>query len=110
MLKHGLAAKPVWVTEFGWATQNTSQYYEYGNQMSFEQQADYLVRAVQYTHTHYAGWLTGMFVWNLNFASRGPARAIHCMSRRRLGSSMAIGAHDLRILPSRTCPNSADPA
>ena len=68
MLKHGLAAKPVWVTEFGWATQNTSQYYEYGNQISFEQQADYLVRALQYSHTHYRGWLTGMFVWNLNFA------------------------------------------
>ncbi len=68
MLKHGLAAKPVWVTEFGWATQNTSQYYEYGNQIPYEQQADYLVRAIQYTHTHYRGWLTGMFVWNLNFA------------------------------------------
>jgi hypothetical protein len=68
MLKHGLAAKPVWVTEFGWATQNTSQYYEYGNQITYEQQADYLVRAIQYSHTHYRGWLTGMFVWNLNFA------------------------------------------
>jgi len=68
MLKHGLAAKPVWVTEFGWATQNTSQYYEYGNQITYEQQAEYLVRAIQYTHTHYRGWLTGMFVWNLNFA------------------------------------------
>ncbi len=68
MLKHGLAAKPMWVTEFGWATKNTTQYYEYGNQISFEQQADYLVRAVQYAHTYYSGWLTGMFVWNLNFA------------------------------------------
>ena len=68
MLKHGLAAKPVWVTEFGWATQNTSQYYDYGNQITYEQQAEYLVRAIQYTHTHYRGWLTGMFVWNLNFA------------------------------------------
>lgn len=68
MLKHGLATKPVWVTEFGWATTNTTPGYEYGNQLSMEQQADYLVRAIQYTHTHYSGWLTGMFVWNLNFA------------------------------------------
>jgi hypothetical protein len=68
MIKNGLSSKPVWVTEFGWATANTSQYYEYGNQISFDQQADYIVRAVNYSRVHYSNWLTGMFVWNLNFA------------------------------------------
>lgn len=68
MVKNGIAHKPVWVTEFGWATQNTSQYYEYGNQISYEMQADYIVRAITFARTHYASWLTGMFVWNLNFA------------------------------------------
>lgn len=68
MVKNGIANKPVWVTEFGWATQNTSQYYEYGNQISYDMQADYLVRAIQFARTYYASWLTGMFVWNLNFA------------------------------------------
>ncbi|RLT23222.1 MAG: hypothetical protein DWI30_04115 [Chloroflexi bacterium] len=68
MIKNSLSSKPVWVTEFGWATANTSQYYEYGNQISFDQQADYIVRAVNYSRIHYSNWLTGMFVWNLNFA------------------------------------------
>jgi hypothetical protein len=68
MIKNGLSSKPVWVTEFGWPTANTSQYYEYGNQISFDQQADYIVRAVNYSRVHYSNWLTGMFVWNLNFA------------------------------------------
>jgi hypothetical protein len=68
MLQYGLMEKPVWATEFGWATWNTSSGYEFGNQISYETQATYLVDAVQYARTHYSGWLTGMFVWNLNFA------------------------------------------
>jgi hypothetical protein len=68
MLQYGLMEKPVWATEFGWATWNTSPGYEFGNQISYETQAAYIVDAVQYARTYYGGWLTGMFVWNLNFA------------------------------------------
>lgn len=79
MLQYGLMTKPVWATEFGWATWNTSAGYEFGNQISYETQADYIVQAYQYARQYYAGWMTGMFVWNLNFAIswRAAGNAFH---------------------------------
>ncbi|MEN9936913.1 MAG: hypothetical protein RLZZ387_3492 [Chloroflexota bacterium] len=67
MEQHGMADKPVWITEFGWATQNSSPGYEFGNAVSYEQQADYTVRAMRWTRERYP-WVQAMFVWNLNFA------------------------------------------
>jgi len=67
MAKYGLDNKPVWITEFGWATQNTSPGYEFGNAVSYQQQADYIVGAMKLTHERYP-WVEAMFVWNLNFA------------------------------------------
>lgn len=86
------------MTEFGWATQNTTQYYEYGNQISYEMQADYLVRAVQYARTYYGSWLTGMFVWNLNFAIPWNAEKIRSTNKHHLVCSMATGARGQPIL------------
>ncbi|WP_026370163.1 cellulase family glycosylhydrolase [Kallotenue papyrolyticum] len=67
MEEHGLGDKQIWITEMGWATQNVTPGYEYGNQISFEQQADYLEGALfrilyQYKYVGVA------FIWNLNFA------------------------------------------
>jgi len=59
---------PMWVTEFGWATRNNTPGYGFGNQISFEKQAQYIVRAYQMARTNYAPWMTGMFLWQLNFA------------------------------------------
>jgi hypothetical protein len=60
--------KKMWVTEFGWATKNNTPGYEFGNAISQDMQANYLVRAFQMARTNYGAWMGGMFVWQLNFA------------------------------------------
>ncbi|GIV99403.1 hypothetical protein [Roseiflexus sp.] len=67
MVAHGLQDIPIWITEFGWATRNTTPGFEYGNQVSFEQQAEYIVGAMRLTEEQYP-WVEAMFLWNLNFA------------------------------------------
>lgn len=59
--------QPVWVTEFGWATANNTPGFEFGNQISYEQQAAYIAGAMRLTAERYP-WVEAMFVWNLNFA------------------------------------------
>ncbi|MBO9324937.1 MAG: cellulase family glycosylhydrolase [Roseiflexus sp.] len=71
MEEYGLADLPVWITEFGWATRNNTPGFEFGNQVSYEQQAQYIVRAMEWTAERYP-WVDAMFLWNLNFA---PLRA-----------------------------------
>lgn len=68
MIQNGLSDMKVWVTEFGWATRNNTPGYEFGNQISADTQAKYLVRAFQLARTNYRDWMGGMFVWQLNFA------------------------------------------
>jgi hypothetical protein len=63
----GLGDKSIWITEFGWATPNTTVGYEYGNQTSFQRQATYIVRAFQKARADYP-WVSGMFLWQLNYA------------------------------------------
>ncbi len=60
--------RPIWITEFGWTTANPAPGYEYGQYVSEEQQAEYLVRAFEIARTRWP-WVTGMFVWNLNFST-----------------------------------------
>jgi hypothetical protein len=67
MEAHGMGDHQIWITEYGWATQNTTPGYEFGNQVSMEQQAEYIAGAVQYTYDTYP-WLGNMFLWNMNFA------------------------------------------
>ena len=67
MERHG-DRRPVWITEFGWTTKNPAPGYEYGQYVSEEQQAEYLVRAFEIARTRWP-WVTGMFVWNLNFST-----------------------------------------
>jgi polysaccharide biosynthesis protein PslG len=67
MEEYGLGDRQVWITEFGWATANTTPGYEFGNQTSFEQQRDYIVGAMRYTADNYP-WVSNMFLWNMNFA------------------------------------------
>lgn len=68
MVRKGLSNKPVWVTEFGWATRNNTPGYEFGNSISYQNQANYVIRAFQLAKNNYSPWLTGMFVWQLNYA------------------------------------------
>lgn len=62
----GLGDHQIWITEYGWATQNNTPGFEFGNQISFEIQRDFIVRAMQRTYEQYP-WVSNMFLWNLNF-------------------------------------------
>jgi hypothetical protein len=67
MVEHGMESHPVWITEFGWATANTTPGYEFGQQVTLDQQAEYIRNAMLMTAKNYP-WVDAMFVWNLNFA------------------------------------------
>ncbi len=67
MERYGMGDHQVWITEFGWATANTTPGFEFGNQVSLDQQADYIVGAMRRTREQYP-WVGAMFLWNLNFA------------------------------------------
>jgi polysaccharide biosynthesis protein PslG len=71
MEEYGLGDHQIWITEFGWATQNSSPGFEFGNQISYDQQADYIVGAMRRAKEQYP-WVGNMFLWNLNF---GPLKA-----------------------------------
>lgn len=68
MVQNGMADRQIWVTEFGWATQNNTPGYEYGNSISLDLQAQYVRRAFEISRNDWAPWAGGMFLWNLNFA------------------------------------------
>ncbi|MBX5444239.1 cellulase family glycosylhydrolase [Sphaerobacter sp.] len=66
MAKYG-DPRPVWITEFGWTTANQAPGYEYGADVSEQDQADYLVGAFKWAQENWP-WARGMFVWNLNYS------------------------------------------
>jgi hypothetical protein len=68
MVEAGKGDKQMWITEFGWATPNITNGFEYGNVNSFEDQARWIVRAFDKGRYEYSPWVGAMFVWNLNFA------------------------------------------
>jgi polysaccharide biosynthesis protein PslG len=68
MVDSGLGDMKIWITEFGWATRNNTPGYGYGNNISYEQQADWIIRAFQKGRYEYAPWVGGMFLWQLNYA------------------------------------------
>ena len=70
MAANGDGAKRVWATEFGWPTIDgmgvgPSPGYEFSQDINQGQQADYLVRAYQWSRSW--GHAGVMFLWNLNF-------------------------------------------
>ena len=65
MEANGDSAKQMWLTEFGWTTANAAPGYGYGQYVTEQNQADYLVRAFQKGQTDYP-WMGVMSVWNLN--------------------------------------------
>jgi polysaccharide biosynthesis protein PslG len=67
MVDAGLGDHKIWITEMGWATQNNTPGYEYGNYVSLDQQADYLEGALYRTLFQYSEWVGAVFIWNLNF-------------------------------------------
>lgn len=70
MQANGDGNKQMWLTEFGWSTYNVAPGYEYGQLISPDLQAQYLVRAFQKGKNDYP-WMGVMCVWNLNFSTLG---------------------------------------
>jgi hypothetical protein len=68
MVDAGLGDLKIWITEFGWATQNNTPGYGYGNRITYQMQADWIVRAFQMGREEYSPWVGAMFLWQLNFA------------------------------------------
>ncbi|MDP9313528.1 MAG: hypothetical protein M3R24_22035 [Chloroflexota bacterium] len=68
MVQENLGDHQMWVTEFGWATQNNTPGYEYGQCNTMEEQAEFTRRGIELARYNYAPWVGAMFVWNLNFA------------------------------------------
>lgn len=73
MIAHGLGDRQIWITEYGWATPNNTPGFEFGNLLTFEDQADYIVCAITRAYEQYRDeqgrpWVGAMFLWNMNFA------------------------------------------
>ena len=64
MVDAGLGDRKIWITEMGWATQNNTPGYEYGNYVSLDQQAEYLEGALYRTLFQYSEWVGAVFIWN----------------------------------------------
>lgn len=63
--------RPAWITEFGWTTANQAPGYEYGKDVTAQEQADYLVGAYRLARASWP-WCQAMFVWNLNYSVVSP--------------------------------------
>ena len=73
MVDSGVGDHQIWVTEFGWATKNNTTGYEFGNYVSEQQQADYIIGAMKRINDLYRDengkpWVGAAFLWNLNYA------------------------------------------
>ncbi|GAB4111579.1 MAG: cellulase family glycosylhydrolase [Roseiflexaceae bacterium] len=73
MVEEGVGDHQIWVTEFGWTIKNNTPGYEFGNFVSPEQQAQYIVDAMRQSRDTYRDeqgkpWVGVMFLWNMNFA------------------------------------------
>ena len=67
MVDSGVGDMQIWITEFGWATQNNTPGYGFGNNISYQEQADWIVRAFQIGRQSYPA-IGAMFLWQLNYA------------------------------------------
>ena len=73
MEEEGVGDHQIWITEFGWATANNTPGYEFGNQVSLDQQSEYITGAIKQVYKKYrypdgSPWVGVMFLWNMNFA------------------------------------------
>lgn len=68
MVDHGDSGKSMWLTEFGWTTENQAPGYEYGANNSPEEVAQYLTRSFEIMTTEW-DWVSGAFIWNLNWST-----------------------------------------
>jgi hypothetical protein len=68
MVAQGDGDKPVWITEFGWSTENQDPGREYAANNTEAEVAQFIVRALEIAMDEWA-WCTGAFIWNLNWST-----------------------------------------
>lgn len=73
MEEEGVGDHQMWITEYGWTTKNSTPGYEFGNYVSEQQQADYIVGAMKRINDDYRDaegkpWVGVSFLWNMNYA------------------------------------------
>lgn len=68
MLAHGDDATMMWITEFGWTTENMAPGYEYGQFNTEEDVAEYLTRSFEIMLFEW-DFVSGAFVWNMNWST-----------------------------------------
>lgn len=68
MIANGDEATMMWITEFGWTTENQAPGYEYGVNNSEEDVAAYLTRSIEIARDEW-DFVSGAFVWNLNWST-----------------------------------------
>lgn len=71
MIDNGDAETMMWITEFGWTTENLAPGYEYGQFNTEEDVANYLTRAFEIMVDEW-DFVTGAFIWNLNWSTLTP--------------------------------------
>lgn len=80
MEEYGLGDHQIWITEYGWATENNTPGYEFGNYVSQQQQTDYITSAIRRAYEQYP-WVGNMFLWNMNWAvlwgQQNPPQPLH---------------------------------
>jgi hypothetical protein len=70
MVNAGLEDVPIWLTEMGWPVGDYADTWGYGEWITEEMQAEYLLRAFEIMRTEWH-WVDVSFVWHLNFAEYG---------------------------------------
>jgi len=84
MVAHGDAGKPIWVTEFGWASVDglgvaPARGYEYAADNTEAEQAQFILKA--YAMGKECVWIGPMFLWNLDISMyAGPDSEISAFS------------------------------
>jgi polysaccharide biosynthesis protein PslG len=68
MVDNGDAETKMWITEFGWTTENQAPGYEYGQFNSEDDVAQYLTRSFEIMLDEW-DWVSGAFIWNLNWST-----------------------------------------
>lgn len=71
----GALDKPVWITEAGWPVANASGEYGYGEYVTEDLQAQYVVRGMEIVRTEW-DWVDQVFLWNLNAAPYSGADSV----------------------------------
>ncbi|MFN0073914.1 MAG: hypothetical protein ACKVVP_20735 [Chloroflexota bacterium] len=69
---NGDGAKQIWLLEFGWTTDQVNPSYSW-YAVTPEQQADFIVRAFQFTKANWSPWIGVMFLWTMADSAWTPA-------------------------------------